>query len=67
MPHYMSNWDSALPTAQHQGEGHTFYPVDFRLPMVAPHDIGQLVARLLLEPAARTGLHYVEGPARGGR
>lgn len=61
--YYMSNWDSALPTAQEQGEVHTFYPVDFRLPMVAPHDIGQVAARLLTKPVARTGLYYVEGPA----
>lgn len=31
--------------------------------MVAPHDIGQLAARLLRAPASSTGLQYIEGPA----
>ncbi|MDO7848198.1 NmrA family NAD(P)-binding protein [Hymenobacter sp. M29] len=62
--YYMSNWDAALQTARQSGEVHTFYPPDFKLPMVAPQDLGQAAARLLLEPATQTGLHYVEGPAR---
>ena len=61
--YYMSNWDTSLKTAQEEGKVHTLYPVDFKLPMVAPHDIGQLAARLLREPAKSTGLHYIEGPA----
>ena len=31
--------------------------------MVAPADIAQLAARLLVAPLAQTGLHYLEGPA----
>lgn len=62
--YYMSNWDAALQTARQSGQVHTFYPPDFQLPMVAPQDLGQVAARLLTEPPARTGLHYVEGPTR---
>jgi uncharacterized protein YbjT (DUF2867 family) len=32
--------------------------------MVSPADLGRVAARLLTEPAGRTGLHYVEGPER---
>ena len=60
--YYMSNWDASLQTARQEGKVHTLYPPDFKLPMVAPHDIGQLAARLLTEPAGKTGLYYVEGP-----
>ena len=42
---------------------HSLYPADFKLPMVAPADIAHVAARLLTEPLAQTGRHYVEGPA----
>lgn len=60
--YYMSNWDTALATAIKEGKVHTMYPVDFKLPMVAPKDIGKIAARLMLAPINHTGLHYVEGP-----
>jgi len=60
--YYMSNWDHALGTAQKEGKVYTFYPPDFKLPMVAPQDLGQQAARLLREPISQTGLYYVEGP-----
>lgn len=60
--YYMSNWDMSLLTAQQEGVVHTLYPPDFKLPMVAPDDLGQVAARLMLEPLDKTGLYYVEGP-----
>ena len=60
--YYMSNWDMSLQTAQQEGVVHTLYPPDVKLPMVAPDDLGQAAARLLMEPVEKTGLHYVEGP-----
>lgn len=60
--YYMSNWAGALEAAQREGVLHSFYPVDFELPMVAPEDLGLAAARLLTEPAAHTGTSYVEGP-----
>ncbi len=60
--YYMSNWDLSLTTARQEGKVHTLYPPDFKLPMVAPNDIGHVAAKLLLEPAKKAGLHYVEGP-----
>ncbi len=60
--YYMSNWDTALATAQQEGKLYTFYPPAFKLPMVAPQDLGQVAARLLRESVAQTGLYYVEGP-----
>lgn len=60
--YYLSNWDAAQETARQEGNVHTFYPIDFKLPMVAPADIARLAARLLTEPIEKTGLHYIEGP-----
>jgi uncharacterized protein YbjT (DUF2867 family) len=62
--YYMSNWDMAFDTAKQSGVVHTLYPVDFMLPMVAPVDIGQIAAGLMVEQSDKTGLHYVEGPAQ---
>jgi uncharacterized protein YbjT (DUF2867 family) len=62
--YYISNWDFSLQTANQDGVINTFFPVDFRLPMVAPRDIGQLAARLLTEPVERTGLYNIEAPER---
>lgn len=62
--YYMSNWDSAVETAERDGVVNILFPADFRLPMVAPDDLGRAAARLLKEPIEQTGIHYVEGPAR---
>jgi uncharacterized protein YbjT (DUF2867 family) len=60
--YYMSNWDASLQTALEEGKVHTFYPADFKLPMVAPNDVGQFAAQLMIEPVENTGLYYIEGP-----
>jgi uncharacterized protein YbjT (DUF2867 family) len=62
--YYMSNWDASLNTALTEGVVHSFYPADFKLPMVAPRDIGHVAARLMTEAVKHTGVHYVEGPQR---
>lgn len=60
--YYMSNWDAALKTAQDEGVIDSMYPADFKLPMVAPQDLGECAARLMTEPAGKTGLVHAEGP-----
>lgn len=62
--YYMSNWAMSLETAQQAGKVYSFYPGDYKLPMVSPADIGRFAAELMLEPITRTGLHYVEGPEK---
>lgn len=62
--YYMSNWDASLATAQKEGKVHSMYPPDFKLPMVAPRDLGEFAARLMLSAAGASGPHYVEGPER---
>jgi uncharacterized protein YbjT (DUF2867 family) len=62
--YYMSNWDASLETARKDGKLHSMYPPDFKLPMVAPQDLGEFAARLMLGAAEASGPHYVEGPER---
>ncbi|SFP35795.1 NmrA family NAD(P)-binding protein [Variovorax sp. 770b2] len=62
--YYMSNWDASLETARKEGKVHSMYPPDFKLPMVAPRDLGEFAARLMLGAAEASGPHYVEGPER---
>lgn len=62
--YYMSNWDASLETARKEGKVYSMFPSDFRLPMVAPHDLGQFAAKLMLGPAESSGPHHVEGPQR---
>jgi len=62
--YYFSNWDPMLKPAGDDGVLPTMYPVDLKIPMVAPDDLGRVAAHLLKEPADRVGVHYVEGPER---
>jgi uncharacterized protein YbjT (DUF2867 family) len=62
--YYMSNWDVQLQSVRKEGVLHTFFPTDFKLPMVDPADIGKAAAHFITEPVDSTGLHYVEGPER---
>ncbi|WP_149194412.1 NmrA family NAD(P)-binding protein [Luteimonas suaedae] len=62
--YYISNWDGAVDPAREEGRLDTMIPADFRLPMVAPEDIGEVAAGLMIDDAAGQGPHYVEGPAR---
>ncbi len=62
--YFMSNWEMALTTAQQQGRLFTFFPPDFKLPMVSPGDVGLVAANLLMDTTPLTGLYYVEGPAQ---
>lgn len=61
--YYMSNWDSALQTAKTDGLLHSFYPADFKLPMIAPGDLGLIAAHLLMEHVESTRLYHAQGPS----
>ncbi len=46
---YMSNWSPQAPNAK-EGKIQSFFPRDFKMPMIAPQDIGKFHARKLMEP-----------------
>jgi uncharacterized protein YbjT (DUF2867 family) len=62
--YYMSNWNQSLETAIDEGLIYSMYPVDFKIPMVCPEDLGHIAAQLMMESADSTRLVYVEGPER---
>ena len=60
--YYMSNWNMSLETAKKEGKVYALYPPDFSLPMVAPADIAQHAASLLIQDHKDAGPHYITGP-----
>jgi uncharacterized protein YbjT (DUF2867 family) len=62
--YFMSNWDAQANAMKNEGKLHAFFPEFFKLPMVAPKDLGHAAARLLLEATEVTGTHHMEGPER---
>lgn len=62
--YYMTNWDMGCETAKNNGVLTTFFPADFRIAMVAPQDLGEAAADLMMEPPESRRLVHVEGPER---
>jgi uncharacterized protein YbjT (DUF2867 family) len=46
--YFVENWGRALPDAK-EGLLESFFPIDFRHPHVATHDVGKVAAELVLE------------------
>ena len=59
--YYMSNWVEQLPTIKENGELISLYPVDLKFPMVAPPDIGELAAHLMMTNNTPT-INSIHGP-----
>lgn len=62
--YYMSNWDAQLDSVRRTGTLATMFPADFKLPMVAPADLGRFAAERLLSPTGDVGIRAAEGPER---
>jgi uncharacterized protein YbjT (DUF2867 family) len=62
--YYMSNWEAAVASARSEGVVQTFFPVDLKITMVAPGDLGEAAANLMTAPLEQTECVYVEGPTR---
>lgn len=59
-----SNWDGAAESARSRGEVAVMLNPNRPLPMVAPTDVGEEAARLLMLADPHQGVSYVEGPHR---
>ena len=62
--YYFSNWTAQIEAVRKGGKLQSFFPADFKLPMVAPVDLGKAAARRLTEPVEAAGTYHVEGPSR---
>ena len=59
--YYMSNWAEQLPAIKQNGELTSFFPVDLKFPMVAPLDIGELAAHLMMGKKT-PNINSIHGP-----
>lgn len=59
--YYMSNWRMSLAEAKKSKTITSFYPADFKFPMVAPDDIAILAAKLMTAEKADQ-INPIEGP-----
>ena len=59
---YMSNWDEQLDAVRQTGTLQTMVPSNFAMPMVAPHDLGEIAADRLMSSLDDVGVRFVEGP-----
>jgi uncharacterized protein YbjT (DUF2867 family) len=62
--YYMSNWDGMLDAVRDTGKLPTLFSADLLIPMIAPHDLGEVAAERLMSQADDVGIRYVEGPRR---
>ena len=59
--YFVENWFRALPDAK-EGLLESFFPLDFRHPHVATHDVGKVVAELVLEHPKAHRVVELAGP-----
>ena len=59
--YYLSNWASAVTTAKESGTVFSFFPAEMKLPMIAPQDIGELAASLMMKDNT-PHLTAIQGP-----
>lgn len=62
--YYFTNLDMLLQPAKETGCLATTFPVDLKMPMVSPGDLGQAAAARLQSSVDDVGIDYVEGPER---
>lgn len=62
--YYMSNWDQQLDVIRKTGKLQTNFPADFKIPMIAPKDLGVIAADRLTSSTDDADIRFVEGPER---
>jgi uncharacterized protein YbjT (DUF2867 family) len=62
--YYLSNFAMQIGQMRETGELRTMFPADFRLPMVAPDDLGEVAVRRLTSGFDDVGIVSIEGPTR---
>jgi uncharacterized protein YbjT (DUF2867 family) len=60
---YYSSWLPGLTAARAQGVLKTFYPVDLKIPIVSPLDVGKFAAEVMAKKTEQPSLFEVQGPA----
>lgn len=61
--YYYSNWAGYLESAEESGILPTFFPVDLKIPMICPTDVGHFAADVLMGDDADGTIYELYGPA----
>lgn len=61
--YYFSNWLGYLESAGESGVLPTFFPVDFKIPMLSPDDVGHFAAEIMLNDDRDMTIYELSGPA----
>ncbi|MGN7885358.1 NAD(P)H-binding protein [Dyadobacter endophyticus] len=61
--YYFSNWLGYLESAEESGVLPTFFPVDFKIPMLSPDDVGHFAAEIMLNDDRDMTIYELSGPA----
>jgi uncharacterized protein YbjT (DUF2867 family) len=61
--YYFSNWLDYLESAEESGVLPTFFPVELKIPMVCPGDVGRFAAEVLLNSDGDMTIYELSGPA----
>ncbi|MGY0036316.1 hypothetical protein [Pedobacter sp. NJ-S-72] len=62
--YYYSNWLPYLRQAEKEGVLPTFFPVGLAIPMVSPHDVAKLLAKVIADDHGDRKIYEIEGPVR---
>lgn len=61
--YYFSNWLGYLDAARESGVLPTFFPVDLKIPMICPGDVGHFAADVMLNDDGDMTIYELSGPA----
>lgn len=61
--YYYSNWMNYAATVKEKGLLPGFYPIDLKIPMIAPEDVAATVADILTDRRDGNRIYEVQGPA----
>lgn len=60
--YYFSNWLNYLEPAEQNGVLPTFFPVDLKIPMICPSDVGHFAAEVLANGDSDSTIYELYGP-----
>lgn len=60
--YYFSNWLGYLESAEESGVLPTFFPVDLKIPMICPTDVGHFAAEVLADGDSDMTIYELYGP-----
>lgn len=60
--YYYSNWTMSLPFVREHGVLPTFFPEDFRIPMISPEDVADFASKVMVREIEPSKIHEITGP-----